>query len=237
MRTHLFSGQRMKQIRMKRDIRQTDLAATLGITQGQVSRYENKGEQPAKELAEKIAAILNVSLDYLYGKTNNPVIHPLDRKLDVENLTKKDLEQLKQFQAVLEHLDRDRPLVPVYDRFVLIGEEFSEDYISGYRLNECGADYVIRANDMSMEPVIPEGALVYVKQESELKAVNGKLALFADTEGYPLVRKVVLKDDIVALLSYNKGWDTQLMRVEELEEVYMFLGGCTGCSWWGGVGG
>ena len=124
MRTHLFSGQRMKQIRMKRDIRQTDLAESLGVTQGQVSRYENKGEQPAKELAEKIAGLLNVSLDYLYGKTNNPVIHPLDRKLDVENLTKKDLEQLKQFQAVLEHLDRDRPLVPVYDRFVLVGEDF-----------------------------------------------------------------------------------------------------------------
>jgi len=182
-------------------------------------------------------AIRNPGLDYLYGKTNNPVIHPLDRKLDVENLTKKDLEQLKQFQAVLEHLDRDRTLVPVYDRFVLVGEDFSEDYISGYRLNECGVDYVIRANDMSMEPVVPEGALVYIKRESNLEKVNGKLALFADAEGYPFVRKVVLKDSILALLSFNKGWDTKLMRVEELEEVYMFLGVCTGASWWGEWGG
>src|SRR6056297_1786737 len=113
-------------------------------------------------------------------------------QIDVENLTQKDLEQLKAFQVVLEHLDRDRPLVPVYDRFVLAGEDFSEDFISGYRLNECGADYVIRASDMSMEPVVPEGALVYLKQESELKAVNGKLAVFADPQGYPVIRKVVL---------------------------------------------
>src|SRR6056297_1216625 len=233
MRTHLFSGQRMKEIRMKRNIRQTDLAATLGVTQGQISRYENKGEQPAKELAQKIAAILNVDVNYLYGKTNNPVIHPLDRKIDVENLTQKDLEQLKQFQVVLEHLDRDRPLVPVYDRFVLLGEDFSEDFISGYRLNECGADYVIRANDTSMEPVVPKGALVYIKRESELKAVNGKLAVFADPQGYPVIRKVVLKDDIVALLSLNKGWDTVLFRVDELEDSWIFLGGCKFCSWLG----
>src|SRR6056297_231995 len=223
MRTHLFSGQRMKEIRMKRNIRQTDLAATLGVTQGQVSRYENKREQPALDLATKIAAILNVDVKYLYGKTNNPVIHPLDRKIDVENLTQKDLE----------HLDRDRPLVPVYDRFVLVGEDFSEDYISGYRLNECGADYVIRANDMSMEPVVPEGALVYLKQESELKAVNGKLAVFADSQGYPVVRKVVLKDDMVALLSLNKGWDTELFRVDELGDSWIFLGVCKFCSWLG----
>jgi len=233
MRTHLFSGQRMKEIRMKRNIRQTDLAATLGVTQGQVSRYENKGEQPAKELAQKIAAILNVDVNYLYGKTNNPVIHPLDRKIDVEHLTLKDLEQLKQFQVVLEHLDRDRPLVPVYDRFVLVGEDFSEDFISGYRLNECGADYVIRANDKSMEPVVPEGALVYVKQESELKAINGKLAVFAGFQGYPVVRKVVLKDDMVALLSLNKGWDTELFRVDELVECWSLLGSVIRCAWVG----
>src|SRR6056297_2612086 len=184
MRTHLFSGQRMKEIRMKRNIRQTDLAATLGVTQGQVSRYENKGEQPALDLATKIAAILNVDVKYLYGKTNNPVIHPLDRKIDVENLTQKDLE----------HLDRDRPLVPVYDRFVLDGADFSEDYISGYRLNECGADYVIRASDTSMEPLVPKESLVYVKKESDLENVSGKLSVLADPEGYPLVRKVVLKE-------------------------------------------
>jgi len=116
---------------------------------------------------------------------------------------------------------------------VLVGEDFSEDFISGYRLNECGADYVIRANDMSMEPVVPEGAFVYVKQESELKAVNGKLAVFADTEGYPFVRKVVLKDDMVALLSFNNGWDTELFRVGELEDSWSFLGVCKFCSWLG----
>ena len=76
MRKYDFSGQRMREIRMKRNIRQTDLAASLGITQGQVSRYENKGEQPARDLAQRIAAILNVDVNYLYGKTNNPVIHP-----------------------------------------------------------------------------------------------------------------------------------------------------------------
>ena len=114
--------------------------------------------------------------------------------------------------------------MPVYDRFVLVGEDFSEDFISGYRLNECGADYVIRASDTSMEPVVPEGALVYVKQERDLENVNGKLAVFADPQGYPVVRKVVLKDDMVALLSLNNGWDTELFRVDELEDCWSLLG-------------
>jgi len=82
-----------------------------------------------------------------------------------------------------------------------------------------------------MEPVIPEGALVYVKHESDLENVSSKLAVFADAEGYPVVRKVVLKDDIVALLSFNNGWDTQLFRRAELEECCSLLGICMVCLW------
>jgi len=214
----------MREIRIKRGLKQTELADMLEITQGQISRYENKGEQPATDLATEMATILNVSLDYLYGKTHNAVIHPLNRKIDVEALSEKDLEQLKEFKVVLEYLDKDKPLVPVYDRFVKQDEEYLADYISEYKLNDCKADYVVKMNDSSMEPMMPEGTLLYIREEGDLSSVNEKIGVLLDLEGYPVARKIVLKDDLVALLAFNNGWNVELMTGMQFEERYLFLG-------------
>jgi transcriptional regulator with XRE-family HTH domain len=196
----------------------------LEITQGQISRYENKGEQPAKDLASEMATILNVNLDYLYGKTHNAAVHPLDRKIDVESLSEKDLEQLKAFKVVLEYLDKDKPLVPVYDRFVEQDGEYLADYISEYKLNDCKADYVVKMSDSSMEPMILEGALLYIKEEDDLSRASEKIGVLIDLDGYPVVRKIVLKDELVALLTFNNGWNVELMTQMQLEEHYKLLG-------------
>lgn len=214
----------MREMRIKRGIKQTELADMLEITQGQISRYENKGEQPAKDLASEMATVLNVNLDYFYGKTHNAVIHPLNRKIDVESLSEKDLEQLKEFKVILEHLDKDKPLVPVYDRFVEQDGEYLADYISEYKLNDCKADYVVKMSDSSMEPVIPEGALLFIRRGEDLTEANDKIGVLIDSDGYPVVRKIVLKDELVALLALNNGWNVELMTQMQFEERYNFLG-------------
>ncbi|WP_366144947.1 helix-turn-helix transcriptional regulator [Flavicella sp.] len=49
---------------------QTDLASKLGIHKNVLGRYERDEVKPSIEIARKIADILDVSLDYLTGKTD-----------------------------------------------------------------------------------------------------------------------------------------------------------------------
>ncbi len=64
--------QRLKDMREDKDLRQSDIAAILGITQTVYSRYE-RGFQtiPVIHLL-KLADFYQTSTDYLLGRTNNP---------------------------------------------------------------------------------------------------------------------------------------------------------------------
>jgi transcriptional regulator with XRE-family HTH domain len=57
-------------LRKEKKISQTDLASQLGIHKNVLGRYERDEVKPSVEIARKIADILDVSLDYLTGKTD-----------------------------------------------------------------------------------------------------------------------------------------------------------------------
>ncbi len=67
-------GARIKQILEDRGWAQNDLADALGVTHATVSRYI-RHKTPPSEMVEKIARELDVSIDYLYGLTDNPTPH------------------------------------------------------------------------------------------------------------------------------------------------------------------
>jgi hypothetical protein len=75
-----------------------------------------------------------------------------------------------------------------------------------------------------MEPMILEGALLYIKEEDDLSRASEKIGVLIDLDGYPVVRKIVLKDELVALLTFNNGWNVELMTQMQLEEHYKLLG-------------
>ena len=64
---------RVKEARKNAGLSQSDLAEKLGVGQNTVSNYENatgnKGSAPKLETAAKIADVLNVSLDWLTGRS------------------------------------------------------------------------------------------------------------------------------------------------------------------------
>lgn len=64
---------RLKELRNQRNITQLKLAMDLNMNQNTISRYEN-GEREAgyRELI-MIADYFNVSIDYLLGRSDNPI--------------------------------------------------------------------------------------------------------------------------------------------------------------------
>ena len=67
-------GDILKDLRKSRNMTQKKLAEKLNITEATVSRYEGGTANPPFETMRSIAAIFNVTMDYLYGmETSNAI--------------------------------------------------------------------------------------------------------------------------------------------------------------------
>lgn len=68
--TILPFGERLTQIRKKKKLSQAEVGKLLEIDGDAYGRYERNEVKPSIDMAAKIADALNVSLDYLIGKTH-----------------------------------------------------------------------------------------------------------------------------------------------------------------------
>ena len=66
---------RLKELREKRRISQVRLAIELDLNQNSISRYENGVREADYRTLLAFADYFNVSLDYLFGRTDNPEIN------------------------------------------------------------------------------------------------------------------------------------------------------------------
>ena len=66
---------RLKELRNKRKMSQVRLGIELGVSQDTISRYEKLDHEADYQMLINIADFFNVSLDYLFGRTDNPKIN------------------------------------------------------------------------------------------------------------------------------------------------------------------
>ncbi|AKP48568.1 helix-turn-helix domain-containing protein [Bacillus smithii] len=65
-------GERIKELRVSKDLTQSDIAELLNITTRQEQRYESdKSDMPISK-AVTLADFFDVSLDYLVGRSDDP---------------------------------------------------------------------------------------------------------------------------------------------------------------------
>lgn len=67
---------RIKDLREDKEIKQVEMAKQLNISQTNYSKYELGKINIPIETLKKIALILNTSIDYLLGLTDNPIPYP-----------------------------------------------------------------------------------------------------------------------------------------------------------------
>lgn len=60
-------GERLRELRLQRNISQEEVARQIGITRSAYSHYEINNRQPVYETLIKLAAFFDVSLDYMIG--------------------------------------------------------------------------------------------------------------------------------------------------------------------------
>ena len=65
-------GKRLRMLRDNIHVSQDRLAKEFGITQSSINRYENGQTTPTVEIFRKYADFFDVSMDYIFARTDNP---------------------------------------------------------------------------------------------------------------------------------------------------------------------
>ncbi|MCQ1530669.1 helix-turn-helix domain-containing protein [Lutispora saccharofermentans] len=68
-------GERVKALRIKKNIKQSELGEIVGLTYTAVSDIERGRRTTTLEKLEALADYFDVSVDYLMGRTDNPKIN------------------------------------------------------------------------------------------------------------------------------------------------------------------
>ena len=84
-------GKRIAEIRKKMKLSQNELGKKVGTSGDIIGRYERDEVKPSIEVASNIADELDVSLDYLMGKTELKLDQSIfNRIIDIQKLPEKD---------------------------------------------------------------------------------------------------------------------------------------------------
>jgi len=101
-------SQRLRSARKYRGLTQEELAIKVKTTKATISNYENGHSSPHNEMLTFLADVLNVSTDYLLGRTDDP--NTSDNKdihrTEFENLFFNELDKLSEEdkKKALEHV-------------------------------------------------------------------------------------------------------------------------------------
>jgi transcriptional regulator with XRE-family HTH domain len=102
-------GDRLRKLRLKKNISQEEVARQIGITRSAYSHYEINNRQPVYETLIKLAVFFEVSLDYVIGGTTgkpdksfNPDTVEIIRLLDQMDLEKRKESIHKMMEIVKE---------------------------------------------------------------------------------------------------------------------------------------
>ncbi len=83
-------GNRLRKLRIEKDLTQQGLADLLQASQKSVSNYENDTIEPDNKTLVTLADIFNVSTDYLLGRTN-------ERYYSIESLPANIREEVQEY--------------------------------------------------------------------------------------------------------------------------------------------
>ena len=89
-------GEKLKALRIERNLTQRQVADRIGLAISAVSSYESGTRYPSYDVLVKLARIFHVSTDYLLGITNT-------RNIDVTGLRDNEIELVSQLVDMLRN--------------------------------------------------------------------------------------------------------------------------------------
>lgn len=88
-------GERLKNLRISKNLTQKQVAERLGIAISTLSGYELEEKHPSYFILMKLARLYDVSTDYLIGMTEK-------RNIDVTGLSEKEINSVAEIVSLLK---------------------------------------------------------------------------------------------------------------------------------------
>lgn len=210
----MFSGQRLKTLRKEKKMSQEKLGSLLNISKVAVSNWENGKSFPTLDNLNELAKVLEVDTDYftehgeiirIYSRLNKSNQHK------VVNYSSELLEQ--------QNSDDDN-IIDLYSYKTYEGlsagtgySYFNDgDYTLTYSTENISHDFASWVVGDSMEPELPNGDVVLIKQSTNLD--DGDIyAVEFNEQTY--VKKVYRHKTYLRLVSINENYDDIFAPYEE----------------------
>lgn len=190
--------ERLKQLRNKAGLTQTEMCSMFGVAQNTYSQWETDKREPDFKTLSRIADYFQVSVDYLLGRDA-----PSESAETVPGL----IAVRKQKIPVLGEIACGKPIFADEDREVYVS--VSEDLV---------CDYALIAKGDSMLPRIHDGDLVFIREMPVVE--NGRIAAVLIEDEATLKRVFFYPEkQKLMLVSDNPAWEPFLYVGEELGTV------------------
>ena len=144
---------RLKRLRKEHGYTQESLAAVIGVERSSVGKYEGKsGVIPSNDVLARIADLFGVSIDYLLEREHRNQISPANQTFP-PNILPVHRRKI----PILGNVAAGEPI---------FADEEHEEYVIDDEANDC--DFALRIAGDSMEPLLHDGDIVYVRQQDDV---------------------------------------------------------------------
>lgn len=176
---------RLKRLRKEHGYTQESLAAVIGVERSSVGKYEGKsGVIPSNDVLARIADLFGVSIDYLLERENRNQISPANQTFP-PNILPVQRRKI----PILGNVAAGEPI---------FADEEHEEYVIDDDANDC--DFALRIAGDSMEPLLHDGDIVYVRQQDDVN--DGEIGiLLLDDEA--VIKHIYHIPDGVQVVSQN----------------------------------
>jgi len=238
-------GEKLKAIRLNRDMSQDDIAQIFGTTKQSISRYETGVNSPRLDTVADIAEKLEIELSLLINDEysiqdvlNYKKISIKNNRIFVDSFIEKTLNNMNRLNEPakkqvadysdfiysdednrLEELESYTELYTIGTAAVGEGVECG-DYLTKYKMfmttDIPDHDFSINVKGDSMFPTIIDGETIFVIKDYD-EIDNDIYVLYID--GETSVKRVQFRDNEITLISDNEEYDNRIVTEHELSKA------------------
>lgn len=183
--------ERLKKMRIEKNLTQTEIAKMIYISQPAYSKYEMGTASPNPETLKKLAEVLNVSVDYLIGN---------------------DVPPERPGYVRIPVLGRVAAGIPID----AIEEVIDWEDISAEAAGD-GEYFGLQIKGQSMEPKISDGDVVIVRRQPDVD--SGDIAVVLVNGNDATVKRIKKSPQGVTLIPSNPAYEPIYYSNEEIESL------------------
>ena len=200
-------GDKLKECRRAKNLTLEELAAKYnrrfngGLSKGTLSKYENNKQEPLVSVVTNLTELLDVSSDYLLGRSDFPQI-----EFENDSSVPENVYQIPVFNSVSAGFGR-------------LADSSPEDFVPTYLPYGSNPDEYVRINVSgdSMSPLIDDGSQILVRLQQNVE--NGSVAVVMVDGTEAFVKKINYGMNWLELESINPYYPVRRFENSDISRV------------------